>query len=174
MARIGLTKEEIQNTVDAWRKNKYSKSKTAKDLKIGRQSIRNRIDKAGSLGLLTERDREEEKKLIDKNYFPDVVRGKKADKSTIRKIKSSELIDQERLDHTKIVRYAIAKLSIDECVYDDILRRDLSISNDRWRDVRDLDEFLDFQVLLPNKKRVWCHPNTRDELLKLDGVREVM
>lgn len=174
MAGKELSKDEIERTVVIWRKSGYSKSKTARDLGVGRHALRNRLEKAEKFGLLTNEDKKREKKVVDRSYFPRNSGVRKSSKSTIRKIKTSELIDQEKLDHAKIVKCALDKLAVDECVYDDILRRDLGISNDRWKDVRDLDEFLDFQVILPNKKRVWCNPEARDELLGLDGVREVI
>lgn len=95
------------------------------------------------------------------------------DRPKIRKLKIASLVDQERLDHAKIVRAALEQFEADDCAYDDTLCRDLEISKDRWKDIRDIEEFLEYQILLPNKKRVWCLPAKRKELLKLDGVREV-
>jgi len=95
-------------------------------------------------------------------------------KAPIRKIDIDTLIDQERLDHAKIVRNVLKDFKPEDCAYDDTFRRDLEIPQDKWKDVRDMDEFLDAQVSLPNKKRVWCHPKQKKALLKLDGVREVI
>ena len=98
---------------------------------------------------------------------------KKKDAPAIRTIKMMDLVNQERLDHAKIVRAALKQFEPDDCAYDDHLCRDLEITKDRWKDVRDMEEFQDNQVLLPTKKRIWCLPSRKIELLKLDGVREV-
>lgn len=94
-------------------------------------------------------------------------------KKSVRTLKAETLIDAQRLDQAKIVRDALDQFDADDCAYDESLRRDLGISSDRWREVRDLDEFLEYQIVLPTKKRVWCLPKKRSELLKLDGVTEV-
>jgi len=94
-------------------------------------------------------------------------------KKDVRKITGKALIDDQRLDHAKIVRNALADFGKEDCAFDDTFRRDLCISTDRWRDVRDMEEFLQYQVMLPTKKRIWCHPKQREILMALDGVTEV-
>lgn len=91
----------------------------------------------------------------------------------IKTISAQDLIDQQRLDPAKIIRTALKTMAKGRCAYDESFRRDLGISQDSWKEIRELDEFLDFQIVLPNKKRVWCHPETRDELLRHTGVRAV-
>ena len=174
-----VTEKELVENIEIWREEGYSKSKVSKRLGIERNAVRYRISKAKELGLVTDHDLEEEAKLIKKHKHDRVKASKpkpnkvRVASKSIRAVKVTDLIDQERLDHAKIVRTALSKLKIDECILDDVFRRDLSISNERWKEVRDLDEFLNCQVLLPNKKRVWCHLGAREDLLSLDGVREI-
>ena len=93
----------------------------------------------------------------------------------IRTVKLKELVDKERLDVGAILQAALDNLKPGECVYDDVFPRDLGISLELWRrDVRNREEFLQYQVQLPNRKRVWCSLATREELFELDGVREVI
>ncbi len=116
------------------------------------------------------------KKYVYKAYRTIMAKGrpnKKKETQAVRTIKMMDLVTQERLDHAKIVRAALKQFEPDDCAYDDHLCRDLEIAKDRWKDVRDFEEFHNNQVLLPTKKRIWCLPSRRLELLKLDGVREV-
>lgn len=91
----------------------------------------------------------------------------------VRKLKIDALIDNERLDRAKLVREALSKFAPDDCAYDETFSRDLRIARERWSDVRDMEEFKKFQVLLPTRKRVWCLPEKRQDLLEIDGVVEV-
>jgi hypothetical protein len=94
---------------------------------------------------------------------------------SLRTVSLKDLVDKERLDTGAILQKALNNLKPGECVYDDVFPRDLGICLDTWRrDVRNREEFLCYQVQLPNKKRVWSNRETREMLLSLDGVREVI
>jgi hypothetical protein len=96
----------------------------------------------------------------------------KAPKANLKTLKIKEVIEREKLDHLKIVKDALENFTKDECIYDEDLRANLGISKERWKLVRNDDQLLQFQVQLPNKKRVWAK-NT-ESLLKIDGVTEVL
>jgi transposase len=173
--RASLSDKELRGTINLWREENYSIRAVGKRLGFSRNAIRHRLNKAQELNLLTDAEITTKDKRKSKGKQQTGTKPKKANSSnsSIRALKVAELIDQERLDQAKIVRHALTRLGVDECIYDDVFRRDLSINNDRWKEVRDSDEFLGFQVVLPNRKRVWCHPDARGELLGLDGVRGV-
>jgi len=82
------------------------------------------------------------------------------------------LVNRERLDPARIVRDGLKHVG-ENVVDDDVFRRFLELSTMVWADVRNLEEFRECQVVLPNKKRVWAMEGTRDYLLSLDGVREL-
>jgi len=88
----------------------------------------------------------------------------------IRKVSINQLIDEERLDVKKIIHDGIALLGSRAVAYDDSFRRDLQITQDRWREYSRDPEFEDFRAILPNKKTVWGRAETITELKEMDGV----
>jgi len=92
------------------------------------------------------------------------------DEARPRTITVSELIDKERLDVKKIIRQGINKIPRGEVAYEETFRRDLGISNDKWRDFARDDEFETFRAILPTRKVVWGQAPTIQDLRRQDGV----
>lgn len=91
-------------------------------------------------------------------------------------IKASELIDRERLDYDKIIQESLKSFGPDDCIADEDLRRELGIPAERWRYLRDNEEYVNaYQVMLrKSRKRFWCHPKAKGLLLQREGVMEVL
>jgi hypothetical protein len=91
-------------------------------------------------------------------------------KNQIRKIALTKLIDEERLDIKKVIHEGIKLLGARAVAYDDSFRRDLQITQDRWREYSRDPEFEMYRAQLPNRKVVWGWEETINELKKMDGV----
>jgi hypothetical protein len=73
-----------------------------------------------------------------------------------------ELLDA--FDDVGKVNKALRSLGINEYLAEDELRRRLSITHDRWKEVRDVKSLKPFQFVLPNKKTVWMHTEAQERL----------
>lgn len=70
----------------------------------------------------------------------------------------------EAFDDVGKVTKALRSLGVNEYLTEDELRRRLSITHDRWKEVRDVESLKQFQFVLPNKKTVWMHKEAQDRL----------
>lgn len=92
------------------------------------------------------------------------------DNPNLRTLTVSSLIDSERLDIKKIIREGISKIPSGQVAYDDNLRRDLQVAENRWREYSRDEEFESFRAILPTRKVVWGKKATIDHIKQMDGV----
>lgn len=88
----------------------------------------------------------------------------------IRKVPLSQLIEAERLDIKKVIHEGIRLLGARQVAYDDSFRRDLQITQDRWREYSRDPEFEIYRAVLPNRRVVWGWEETINDLKRMDGV----
>ncbi len=94
-------------------------------------------------------------------------------------VTAADLVTQEKLNPTELIKQHIDTLGDSDCVYDDIFQKEMDISKNRWRIAREDPSLLVLQVQLSTprggkgKRRVWCNAVCRAKLLELDGVTAV-
>lgn len=80
------------------------------------------------------------------------------------------LLDQ--FDDVKKVKRAMKALSRDAYLEDDEMRRSLAIASPRWREVAQHHEIARFCIELPNRRKVWMHPEAQAKLTAAINLAE--
>lgn len=136
-----------------WKKNKnFNRARVARDISLDKSKVYKYI------------------REFEAGWEPKPT--KQAESKRIRTLKIQDLIDQERLDHRKILREGIKEISQGDLAHDDTFRRDLEIPLDKWRDISGDEEFGPCKATLPGpgRKIVWGRQKTINDLKRQDGV----
>jgi len=90
----------------------------------------------------------------------------------------SEVDFLKPFDWVQRLREGLEKLSpgtSQAVIRDDDFRRHLGIPQDKWRKLKKMDEFTQYQMTISNQATYWCQPETRNKLMsRIELADEVM